>query len=1287
MKMKFTPEQQRVIDTRNKNILVSAAAGSGKTAVLVERIIQMVTESDGQEPARQPVDIDRLLIVTFTQAAAAEMRERIGAAVERKLAENPENAHLQKQAALMHNAQITTIDSFCLFVLRNNFNDIGLDPGFRVADEGEIRLLQQDVLAGLLEEYFEKEDEQFYHLVESFSPSGSEKPLAEQILKVFQFAMSFPWPEEWLKECAEESYDCVEALEQSGWMQTVLQDCETILEDALLLLERAREICESPDGPYMYCETLEADAAVLDSLRERLTEQRAGGGVLQGLYEALDQAGFGRLPGKRDESVSAEKREQVKGIRQEIKDAVTGLRERFFYQEPQDLLAAMQRSQENIRKLTELVLRFKEAFEEAKRDKNIIDFQDMEHMALQILVRRENGRDVVTGAALQYRDYFAEVLIDEYQDSNLVQEALLKSVSREETGGFNRFMVGDVKQSIYKFRLARPELFLEKYDTYAKEGGEKIRIDLHKNFRSRTQVLDSVNLIFEKIMGSRLGRVEYDAQAALYPGASYEAGKDPSDYRTELLLFDTSDRNDEDNTSGRKNGSKESEEHAGQTITEGQQADTHKTQKKKPLSKKEAEARMIAARIQELHGTLSVTDKSGIVRPASYRDMVILLRSNQGWDDVFLRVLREEGIPAHAASKTGYFSAVEIQTLLHFLRIIDNPLQDIPLYGVLKSALGGFTEQELALVRAGSGQEAAGLCGQTACPGSGQEAAQETAQEEGAARREKPKLYEALAAYRGNEIIEEKAQKFLQQLTRYRRMAVYTSISRLLQKILEETGYLYEVGALPGGQQRQANVEMLLSKAADFEQTSYCGLFHFIRYMEQMEKYEIDYGEANIMDENADTVRIMSIHKSKGLEFPICFVAGLSKRFNRMDTNRALLMDVDYGIGAESVDTKLRLSETTLKKNALGRKLLLDAQGEELRVLYVAMTRAREKLILTAAVDHAAKKEQESAMWAGKDGNQESGAAQRTGGNRKLPFLLLSEAGCYLDWLLPALVGEEEIQRRTYTEADLVRQELIRAASGEYNRLRLQAQIAAGVDRKLSRQLCERFAFTYPHNNLEGLYTKTTVSELKKAGMEAEEEADSLFREEEMIPYIPRFMEEKEEVSATARGTAYHRVMELLEYAGLPEKMEEREAWLKKQMEENVNSGRLTQSQRSCISLKKAGIFLQSGLAGRMAEADKKGVLYREQPFVLGIGADRLRPQFPKEETVLVQGIIDVYFEEQDYLVVADYKTDRVAEPEELVHRYRVQLDYYAQALERLTGKPVRERILYSFALGREIVV
>lgn len=1206
MKMKFTPEQQRVIDTRNSNILVSAAAGSGKTAVLVERIIRMVTEQGSAEPA----DIDRLLIVTFTQAAAAEMRERIGSAIEKKLAEQPDNAHLQKQAALMHNAQITTIDSFCLFVLRNNFNDIGLDPGFRVTDEGEIRLLKQDVMTKLLEQYFEQEDEAFYELLESFSPSGSEKPLAEQILKLYEFSMSFPWPEEWLKACAEETCDTVEELEQSDWMQAALRDCGMVLSDALQILKYAKEICDEPDGPYMYARILEEDAEVVGALCRCIEDNRQG--VLTGCHEALTRLSFGRLPSKKDESVSPDKRELVKSIRQEVKDAVAGLRERFFYQEPQALLSAMQKSQENIRKLTEVVLHFAQEFEAAKREKNIIDFQDMEHMALRILVRREDGADRPTEAALQYRDYFAEVLIDEYQDSNLVQEALLASVSKEGQGRYNRFMVGDVKQSIYKFRLARPELFLEKYDAYSKEEGPLVRIDLHKNFRSRPQVLDSVNLVFHKIMGKRLGGVEYDEEAALYPGADYEAGEDPQAYKTELLLFDT----------------------------EAQGGAIHK---------KEAEARMIAARIKELKKTQQVTGQSGSLRPAAYRDMVILLRSNQGWDDVFLRVLKEEGIPAYAASKTGYFSATEIQTLLHFLRLIDNPLQDIPLYGVLKSTLGGFTEQELAQIKA-----------------------------EGAAQEDRRPLFILLCDYRGDKAIEEKIGQFVQSLNRYRDMAVYTSITRLLRCILEETGFLYEVGALPEGQQRQANVEMLLSKAEDFEQTSYYGLFHFIRYIEQMEKYDIDYGEASVTDENADTVRIMSIHKSKGLEFPICFVAGLSKRFNRMDTNRALLMDVDYGIGVQCVDTKLRLAETTVKKNVLSRKLLLDAQGEELRVLYVAMTRAKEKLILTGVVEDAAKKDQEAARWQSKSVSYPE---------NKLAFLLLSEAGCYLDWLLPAIAGNAGIDKRIYTEGGLAKQEITQAAAGEYNRLRLQAGLGAEIDTELSELLQKRFAFTYPYAYLEGLYTKTTVSELKKTGAKKEPEAAVLYQEEEIIPYVPQFREEKEEISATARGTAYHRVMELLNYAQLPSDAGQQEQWLVEQLAAKEQSGQLTAAQKSSVNLHKSCVFLQSRLAQRMSRADKSGLLYREQPFVLGIEASSLKPQFPREETVLIQGIIDVYFEEEGYLVVADYKTDRVAEPMELVDRYRVQLDYYAQALERLTGKPVREKIIYSFALGCEIEV
>lgn len=1211
MPMNFTPQQQRVIDTRNCNILVSAAAGSGKTAVLVERIIRMITE----ENAEERVDIDRLLIVTFTQAAAAQMRERISEAIEQRLAGQgesgqPENEHLQRQATLLHNAQITTIDSFCLFVLRNNFNDIGLDPGFRVANEGEVKLLKRDVLTALLEDYFEAQDEIFHRLVESFSPSGSEKPLAEQLLKIYEFAMSFPWPEEWLEGCAAQTYDLVEDLEKSPWMQEILQDCKTILKDHKNMIKRAKMICLEPDGPYMYEAVLEDDAIRIDEVLSVLEQK--DGEKLQAVYQAMSNIAFARLPSKKDDSVSVQKREQIKSIRQSIKESVLQVRERFFYQEPKEQLANLQGCEEMVKKLIELTLAFRERFQEAKRDKNIIDFQDMEHMALQILVHRQDGRNEPTAAAVEYRNYFAEVMIDEYQDSNLVQEALLGSISGEAEGRYNRFMVGDVKQSIYKFRLARPELFLEKYHTYSTEGGNCQRIDLHKNFRSRNEVIDCVNLVFSKIMGHQLGKVEYDDQAALYPGASYEEG---SDAVTELMLYDRE---------GDKSG-----------------------------NVKEQEARMVAGRIKELVGHFLVTDKeSGLLRPAAYRDIVILLRSNQGWDDVFTSVLREEGIPVYAASKTGYFSTPEIQTLLHFLRIIDNPMQDIALFCVLKSGIGGFTDEELAAMK-GAYPEQACATEKQAC------------------------FYEMFTAYQGEPSLCEKRDRFMDLLNTYRDRVHDTTIARLLRMILTETGYGYLIGALPGGEQRQANVEMLLAKAADFEQTSYYGLFHFIRYMEQMEKYEIDYGEANIQEENADTIRIMSIHKSKGLEFPICFVSGLNKRFNRMDVNRPLLMDVDYGIGAEYVDVALRLRQSTLKKNAVSRKLLLEAQGEELRVLYVALTRAKEKLIMTGAVTDLETSSQQALLW-------------RTAADGRLPFTMLAEASGYLDWILPAVLKEEAVRLKRYTQESLIGAAVREEAKSEQNRLRLQAAVTAGVKTVLADSLQERFSFQYQHQDLENLYTKTTVSELKKSGMQGDGEAAELFQEEEVIPYVPRFMEKKEAVSATARGSAYHRVMELLDFAKMPfiTKAQDKavlEAWLLAQMEQQEAAGRLSQSYKESVNVKKAAGFLRSDLAERMRTAEQAGVLYREQAFVLGIPANRLQPQFPSDEIVLVQGIIDVYFEEEDYLVVADYKTDRVARAEELCQRYQVQLDYYAEALCRLTGKPVREKIIYSFALGTQI--
>lgn len=1216
--MKFTPDQQQVIDTRNRNLLVSAAAGSGKTAVLVERIIQMITDKE------KPVDIDRLLVVTFTSAAAAEMRERISLAIEERLYEEPENEHLQKQAALLHNAQITTIDSFCLFVIRNNFNDIGLDPAFRVADEGEIRLMKQDAMEELFEECFLEPGERFTRLVEAFGKSGSEKPLAEQVQKLYEFSMSLPWPKEWL--LARKKDYCLESQEEmddSELAAEIKRETLIRLKDAEAELARAIRICEKPDGPYMYAEMLESDLTLLKELEE------AAEAGLETAYRAINGIKFSVLSRKRDESVNVARREQVKNIRAGVKDTVQELRETYFYKSPQEQLADMQHTAELVDDLIDVTLRFGERFSEKKREKNVIDFSDMEHFALDILVCREDGLCRPTEAAVEYRRHFAEILMDEYQDSNLVQEALMDSISGEPEGRFNRFMVGDVKQSIYRFRLARPELFLEKYKSYGRDCGEScLRIDLKKNFRSRGEVLESVNFVFSRIMQQKFGGVEYDADAALYPGAVFPEGE--QDYQTELLLYDR--------------GEEES----------GQEA-------------REKEAQMIAGRIREMVGHFPVTDKqTGKQRPAEYRDMVILLRTNSGWDDVFLRVLSDHGIPAYAASKTGYFAASEVQTLLQLLKVIDNPRQDIPLFGVLKSLFGGFTEEELAFVRAKQRNVPGGLYEEL-----------EQFEKEYAAEAALPEQGQNAECSR--ELSHSACAKwgaFKERLNRYRKMVCYMPVGKLIRAVLQESGYLYAVSAMPGGEQRRANVEMLLARAADFEKTSYYGLFHFLRYIEQMERYQIDYGEASILDENADTVRLMSIHKSKGLEFPICFVAGLSKAFNRTDSRETLLLDVDDGIGAEYVDLERRFRQNTLRKNVMRAHLKKESLGEELRVLYVAMTRAKEKLILTASVEEAEKQLSETPALA----------------EERMSYGALLSAGSFLDLLLPCVLDDQHVIRLTVMSgADLEVSGFRHSVKTSMLEKRLlferECREDTSAGRAGSETLQKQLAFIYPHENLRELYTKSTVSELKKAGHEDfYAGAADWYPQEEIVPLLPRFLQDEKTVSGTDRGSAYHRVMELLDFCAFEEMPEA--AWEKeidRQIGQMEETGRLSTLYRESVRALQILRFLKSSLAGRMMRAQKAGKLRREKPFVMGIPASRLRASFPEEEMVLVQGIIDVWFEEEDGLVVADYKTDRIRTGKELTERYALQLDYYAEALKRITGKEVKEKILYSFALQEEI--
>lgn len=1270
MAISFTEKQQQVIDTHGCNLLVSAAAGSGKTAVLVERIVKMVSDE------KHPVDIDRLLIVTFTNAAAAEMRERISRALNDRLAADPENEHLQRQVTLLHNAQITTIDSFCLFVLRNQFHTIGLDPGFRIGEEGELKLIRQDVLAQVLENCYDREEASFLRCMEYFSVGSRDEAVEEVILKLYDFAMSYPFPEQWLAERKKDYEVPGDKLEELPWMADCFRRTRLLLQGCVSKLEEAIHICEEPDGPYPYGALLEREKEMVETLLAKcgfhktsdLHDTMEKNGVrgtvsYDDITAAFGELHFDRLPSKKDDSINPVKRELAKNIRNEVKGQLIDLQKQYFRQTGEQILGRMAVCKEAVVALVDVVLAFKEAFDGKKREKNLLDFDDIEHFALSILVRKdEEGRCVPTETALEYRSYFHEILIDEYQDSNLVQEYLLSCISGEDEGRYNRFMVGDVKQSIYKFRLARPELFLEKYEAYGR-AEQSVKIDLHQNFRSCPEVLNSTNSVFEQIMGKEVGGILYDDLAALHPGAVYPVQENRE---TELLIFQTGEKPDD-------------------------------------VSVKEQEAYGVAGKIKELMRHFRVTDReSGELRRLAFRDIVILLRTTSGWDEVFKKVLEEEGIPVHVTSRTGYFAASEVQELLHFLRVLDNPLQDIPLYGVMHSYLGGFTEEEIALIRAAFPKkkylyDALKLYEQDADRISG------------SAEKEGEEAGEDIHESWQGELLQQKIRSFFGKLNHYRDLAAYLSVHELLQVILRETEYLDYVTVKPEGNKRRANVEMLLVKAADYEKTSYFGLYHFLRYMEQLEKYEVDYGEAGIQDENADVVRIMSIHKSKGLEFPVCFVSGLSKSFQTKDTTAHLVVDVDAGIGVDYVNPQMRVRGRDLRRNVIADKLRVDNLAEEMRILYVAMTRAKEKLILTGTMKAPEKTAAALLLLQKKE-------------EPLLPYDVLMSRNSFLELILAALsrnkcmdelyliCGLEPFRGGAYYEKDMnirvvlsgweevVEDSLEETVRKEEVRLRLLlSDPSKDVDTTLMTQMSERFAYRYAYDNLKDLYTKTTVSELKKAGMQEEIDFSfKLYEEETVVPYLPRFLQTDSSVTGTMRGSAFHKVMELFDFKkltqGVNSNKQAAETLLKEQLEIMRTEGRLSEEYYAAVSIPKITAFLQSRSALRMAEAARAGRLYKEQPFVLGLPANCLKSTFPEKETVLIQGIIDVFFEEEDGYVVLDYKTDAVQTAEELVNRYQVQLRYYAQALEQLSGyrgngegKRVKEQIIYSFKLGEEI--
>lgn len=1211
MSVKWTQEQQKVIDLRDRNILVSAAAGSGKTAVLVERIIQRLTAE------KDPVDVDRLLIVTFTEAAAAEMKERIGAAIEKKLEERPGDARLEQQATLIHSASITTIHSFCLSVIRDHFHVIDIDPGFRIAEEGELKLLKQDVLDEMLEEYYAEGREEFLAFVERFGGGRNDRKIEEILLKLYEYSRSYPQPERWLDSC-------IRAYETGQDEQLVMRAAERVrgrAGDICRVLERGLKICEEPDGPYMYGEMLESDLECVRKLEEA-SEVTAAGEAAAGraaaaeefdrLFELAAGCSWKRLSTKKDDTVSEDKKEAVKKLRDQAKKMLKDMQETYFYASCEAWKKDMEAALPSMRMLSELVRRFAELFSEKKRSRNMIDFSDMEQFALAILTTEQDGELIPSPAAREYQERFEEVMIDEYQDSNLVQEMILTSVSKVSRGNNNIFMVGDVKQSIYSFRLSRPELFMEKYDTYSLEDSGKQRIDLHKNFRSRPEVLDSVNEMFRRIMGKDLGGIEYDDSAALYVGADFpplpeEASEAGFSDRTELLLLD--------------------KEYIGK-------GDTRK-----------AEARMIARRIHELMRNGVVIDKaSGRYRRIQYRDIVILTRSIRGWAEDFSMVLAEEGIPAYSVSREGYFETYEVSVLLDYLKILDNARQDLPLAAVLASPFCNLTTQEMADIRIAYPnlpfyEAAAAYAGVIEKPGTADAAGNGTP---------------------ADSVLRRKLERFYAQTAYFRKKVAYTPIHDLLGEIIERTGYGICIAAMPGGAQRTANVEMLVEKASAFEGTSYKGLFNFVRYIGQLKKYDVDYGEAGIMDEQADTVRIMSIHKSKGLEFPVVFVAGMGKTFNMQDTKGSVILHHEWGVGLDYINLERRTKKPTFLKKMIREEQRLDTLAEEMRILYVALTRAKEKLIMTGCADGSASC---------------CGDVFRTEGAR-----------CYLDWILPVLSGQGEeastVDILVFAGEDLLPGRMEEKAEELALDVLRNWDVSREYVPELKKRLDAQMEYIYPYEAEGKMKLKFTVSELKKRVSLAEEAGQEMYEEPEVVPLIPGFLKEEEALTGASRGSAYHKLMELLDFTA-----EYDEENLGEAVEALRTEGRLTREMAECIRSHDILSFLHCASGRRMSAAARQEKLFKEQPFVLSVDASEIYPGDTSGEKILVQGIIDVYFEEDDALVVLDYKTDKVRTAAELTEKYHAQLDYYAQALTQLTGKPVKEKIIYSFTLEEEISV
>ena len=1255
---KWTKEQLEVIESRECNLLVAAAAGSGKTAVLVERIIQMITSREN------PIDIDKLLVVTFTNAAASEMRERIGDAIGKALDENPENKHLQNQLVLLNKSSITTIHSFCLDVIKSNFHRINLDPNFRIGDQTECAILKQEAIEEVFEDLYEER--------------GGDKEVQDIILGIYSFAMASPEPKKWLIDSAErfnidENFD----FSQSIWARAILDTVKIEINGLCLNMERALKEVESIEELETFAEKLSVEYKKIADISQACNKS------WDEAYKKMASMSFENYVkgvkriSKDAPSYIKESKEKAKTIRDKTKKSLESIVSATFNKDNDSIREEIKYLYNIVKPISSVVLRFEEEYSNKKREKGIIDFNDIEHFALNILTDvDEKGNIVPSDIAVGYRNKFYEIFIDEYQDSNLVQEVLLKAVANTETP--NRFMVGDVKQSIYRFRQAKPELFLQKYNNYNdKKGSSHRKIMLYKNFRSREEVVDAVNYIFENIMNENIGEIEYTEKERLNLGANFNVDTDEKSIiggATEIHLIQKDNKLDDDiiNDKDDRINNKENE-----------------IEEEEKLDNIQLEARMVGNIIKDLmkvneDGKIQKVYDKGIdgYRPVEFRDIVILLRATSAWAPVFADELMNMDIPTYADVGVGYFDTIEIKTILSLLQIIDNPMQDIPLISVLKSPIFGFTPEDLIDIRVQSKDKIF------------YEVLKSTAEYDGFTDSQNENESEFIPS---EECIN-KSKDFLIKLKEFKEKSMYMSTDEFIWYLYTRTGYYAYVGALPGGSQRQANLKVLFERAKQFEETSLKGIFNFVNFIEKLKKSSSDMGSAKTLGENANVVRIMSIHKSKGLEFPVVICSAMGKNFNTQDFKKSILYHHNLGYGPQFVDYERRISFPSIAKEALKSKINIENLSEEMRVLYVAFTRAKEKLIIT-----------------GSTRNIQDSIKRWSNGIESLDTISQYEilkGKNFLDWIMPCVLRHRDLSN-LLEEVGLDAVFNVEHNSKWYGKLWNKNDILVekksdeekeSIEEILEKidvnnpdsdyygEIEEKLNYIYPYEFSTRKPATISVTEIKKIQNNYEEELINTIFEQKVILKKPLFIqneEEREKISGTERGTIVHLVMEVLDLKNVSSVND-----IKSQIRGFVSKGIITEKQASIVNPYKIYKFFASNIGKRMLNAE---IINREKSIYAQVNMkdiyiyEKLINNDDKKlydnESVMLRGIVDAYFEEDNQIVLVDYKTDFVNEENinQIIEKYKKQLDLYADIIETLTGKSVKEKCIYLFGVDEAV--